>query len=169
MPALTITELVKLAGENSRDHGFHEDWPNVNDIDSVDAAVFQDRQVGLAITEKLDLIHEEVSEALGEIRSGHSAGHVYYSNKIKLAPAFDSTSTVEVRTWAEQDYELVDDADPNGPSKPVLKPEGFGIELADAMIRIADLAYLTGIDLEELIREKHQYNATRPYKHGRKF
>lgn len=165
---LTIPDLVKMAGENSRDHGFHDDWPLVFEGD--DAASNRDYQK--AITEKLDLIHEEVSEALGEIRSGHDARHVYYSTKIKLDPFqgyLDSTSRHEVRTFAEQDYELVDDAFPGGPSKPVLKPEGFGVELADAVIRIADLAYLTGIDLEALIREKHQYNATRPYKHGRKF
>lgn len=49
------------------------------------------------------------------------------------------------------------------------KPEGFGIELADAVIRIADLCGYLGIDLEEAVRIKHQYNATRPYKHGKNF
>lgn len=145
---VTITGLVKIAGENSRDHGFHDDWPDVNDIDSVDSAVAQERQLGLAITEKLALIHEEISETLGEIRSGHHPLDVYYTQKGRQG------------TFGQQEYQ---------DGLPVGKPEGFGIELADAMIRIADLAYLTGIDLEALVLEKAEYNATRPFKHGRKF
>lgn len=48
------------------------------------------------------------------------------------------------------------------------KPEGFGVELADAVIRIADLAGSMGLDLEEIIRTKHEYNKTRPHRHGGK-
>lgn len=49
------------------------------------------------------------------------------------------------------------------------KPEGFGIELADAAIRILDLAEHCGMDLAALMAEKHRYNVGRPYKHGRQF
>lgn len=49
------------------------------------------------------------------------------------------------------------------------KPEGFGIELADAVIRILDLAEYCGIDLAALMAEKHLFNVKRPYKHGRNF
>lgn len=48
------------------------------------------------------------------------------------------------------------------------KPEGFGIELADAMIRIMDLAGALNIDLEQCILAKHEYNKTRPHRHGGK-
>ncbi len=48
------------------------------------------------------------------------------------------------------------------------KPEGFGVELADAVIRIFDLAGYLKIDLERLIRLKMDYNATRPHRHGGK-
>lgn len=48
------------------------------------------------------------------------------------------------------------------------KPEGFGIELADAIIRIMDLAEWLGIDLAGLVVEKHEYNLTRSYRHGGK-
>lgn len=48
------------------------------------------------------------------------------------------------------------------------KPEGFGIELADAVIRILDLASALGIDMDLAIRMKHEYNKTRPYRHGGK-
>ena len=48
------------------------------------------------------------------------------------------------------------------------KPEGFWIEMADAVIRILDMAGAFGIDLEHLIEMKHQYNKTRPHRHGGK-
>jgi NTP pyrophosphatase (non-canonical NTP hydrolase) len=48
------------------------------------------------------------------------------------------------------------------------KPEGFGIELADILIRVADCAEYLRIDLEECLREKLAYNKTRSYRHGNK-
>ena len=48
------------------------------------------------------------------------------------------------------------------------KPEGIAAELADCVIRIADTAEHMGIDLAKAIKEKMEYNKTRPYKHGGK-
>jgi NTP pyrophosphatase (non-canonical NTP hydrolase) len=48
------------------------------------------------------------------------------------------------------------------------KPEGIPSELADVVIRIMDYCGYVGIDLESVILEKHQYNKTRPYRHGGK-
>lgn len=49
------------------------------------------------------------------------------------------------------------------------KPEGVAMELADAVIRCFDMAYVFGIDLEKAIKEKHAFNKTRPYLHGKEF
>ena len=49
------------------------------------------------------------------------------------------------------------------------KPEGVPAELADVVIRCFDMADFYGIDLEAAILEKHEFNKTRPYKHGKKF
>ena len=49
------------------------------------------------------------------------------------------------------------------------KPEGVAMELADVVIRCFDMADYYGIDLEEAILEKHEFNKTRPYKHGKEF
>ncbi len=45
----------------------------------------------------------------------------------------------------------------------------FEDELADAIIRIADLAEYMKVDLEWQIKNKMDYNKKRPYKHGKKF
>lgn len=47
-------------------------------------------------------------------------------------------------------------------------PHGMGEELADAIIRIVDLAYQRNIDLDGIVARKMQENADRPYKHGGK-
>ena len=48
------------------------------------------------------------------------------------------------------------------------KPEGFTIELADAVIRIADLCGALGLELEEALETKMEYNRSRPQRHGGK-
>lgn len=48
------------------------------------------------------------------------------------------------------------------------KPCGIGVELADAIIRIGDLAGALGIDLTEMLEAKMEYNDTRSYRHGGK-
>ena len=50
-----------------------------------------------------------------------------------------------------------------------VKPCGFGVELADAVIRIMDLCEQMNIPLERLLVEKMAYNETRPFKHGKRF
>lgn len=45
----------------------------------------------------------------------------------------------------------------------------FEDEMADAVIRILDLCYHRGIDLESHIELKMRYNSLRPYKHGKKY
>jgi NTP pyrophosphatase (non-canonical NTP hydrolase) len=47
------------------------------------------------------------------------------------------------------------------------KPDGLIVELADAIIRIVDLAYYLGLDIDEAVALKMSYNAGRPYQHGR--
>lgn len=69
-----------------------------------------------------------------------------------------SEALEEYRKWAIDVYRDEDTG----------KPEGFGVELADAVIRICDLACGFNIPLADLIREKLDYNKTRPHMHGGK-
>jgi NTP pyrophosphatase (non-canonical NTP hydrolase) len=88
------------------------------------------------------LIHSELSEALEEVRSGKP--ELYF----KEVNGFTVTDATERRGE---------------------KPEGVAVELADAVIRIADLCGHLGIDLEAAIDLKMAYNETRPFKHGKRF
>lgn len=159
MTLRTIADMQFWSGVNSRDHGFHDDWPKLPPVGlEPHEKKNYERQLQLAITEKLDLIHSEISEALEEIRKGNDPLKVYYTKT-------DKTEYGEIVTrYDDQEFERV-----HGVLQPTLKPEGFIIELADAVIRIGDLVYLLGGDLEAAVEEKHKYNHTRPYKHGKKF
>lgn len=48
------------------------------------------------------------------------------------------------------------------------KPCGIPIELADIVIRLLDFCEAAGIDLTEALKEKHEYNKMRKYRHGGK-
>lgn len=158
-----IRGLVMLSGQNSRDHGFHDGFPNA-DYDTRKAfhamTPEEQRLLQLNIAEKIALIHEETSEMLGEIRSGRDPLEIYFKDtKGKIGPAGQE--------YPEQAYETGED----GIAIPLLKPEGFLVELADVFIRGGDLAFLVH-GREELVKAraiKDEYNRTRPYKHGRKF
>lgn len=49
------------------------------------------------------------------------------------------------------------------------KPEGFAVEIADAIYRLLHLAAALGIDIGLVLLQKHEYNLTRPHKHGKQF
>lgn len=57
--------------------------------------------------------------------------------------------------------DLMDDKLPEYP--------GFDVELADAQIRIMDMAGGYDIDLDKLVKEKLIYNSSRPFMHGKKY
>jgi len=48
------------------------------------------------------------------------------------------------------------------------KPCGIAVEFADCVIRIFDYLSCVGVDIEKVIRLKHEYNKTRPFRHGGK-
>jgi NTP pyrophosphatase (non-canonical NTP hydrolase) len=90
------------------------------------------------------LCHSELSEALEEYRNSNDRvrkNPIYYSGGGYIC---------------------------DQPSACSKKPEGIAIELADCIIRILDYCGKEGIDIEEAISIKHEYNKTRPYKHGGK-
>lgn len=80
--------------------------------------------------------------------------------KIALMHSELSEALEEYRKLGEQSF-----ADYEGEKG---KPEGFAVELADCIIRIADLAGHFKLNLVAALRNKLAYNKTRPYRHGGK-
>lgn len=156
--------LAKLCWETSEKNGWHEETTRMRraletartggasahndatqDLLSAWGAV---RGHGVPVMSKLMLIATEVAEAAEVFRD---------------AKAFSSIKGV---------YQNPGDGGPlctymDGWSTP-LKPEGFGSELADIIIRVFDLAEELGIDLGAEVLRKMRYNATREYRHGGK-
>ena len=48
------------------------------------------------------------------------------------------------------------------------KPEGIAVELVDCMIRILDYLGKEGVDVDQVLRLKFNYNRLRPHRHGGK-
>lgn len=59
--------------------------------------------------------------------------------------------------------------DPDAPDEKVPDFNKVETELADAVIRIMDLAAARGWRVAQAMEAKHAFNKTRPYKHGKKF
>lgn len=104
------------------------------------------------------LIHSELSEALEEEREGRPL--IWY--QCKEAEGFEMCAPED-----ETDCLMFGKERLCGYRNQ--KPEGVAVELADAVIRIADLCGHLGIDLDAVIRLKMTYNEGRPYKHGKQF
>lgn len=106
--------------------------------------------------EEISLIHSEVSEALEEWRDGRDFNEVHYTAKYERLDYKGEVVKVEIPA-----PQFRADGSMN-------KPEGIGMEAADSIIRWADCDENRGLDLGERIVEKHRYNVTRPYMHGKK-
>jgi NTP pyrophosphatase (non-canonical NTP hydrolase) len=104
---------------------------------------FWDKERNLG--EMLMLIVSEVAEAMEADRNSH----------------FTEVNMLGIAGW-------VDDKDFRAHFANDVK-DTFEDELADACIRIFDLAYSRNIDLQAHIEAKMRYNATRPHMHGKKY
>lgn len=105
------------------------------------------------IPEVIALMHAELSEALEAYRNGEPM--VYAKTPGNVCVGCDN---------AECDCEDLRDT----PRCSVAKPEGVAVELADCIIRILDTLAYCNVDIDAVIRSKHEYNKTRTYRHGGK-
>lgn len=87
------------------------------------------------------LCHSELSEALEEYRAGRPMVYFLEANGFVVSDMSERRGE---------------------------KPEGIAVEMADCIIRILDWAGKEGLDMDTVIREKMEYNKTRPYRHGGK-
>lgn len=93
------------------------------------------------------LCHSELSDALEEYRNGKPMAYYYPETPCKCNLNAYAT---DLDKWHGE------------------KLEGIATEMIDCLIRILDWCGSEGIDVDKLVRMKHEYNKSRPYKHGGK-
>lgn len=130
---MTLNKLAKKAYLTAKKKGFWKTYDEAH-LTSYKEAL---------ISQKLQLISDEVSEAHEELRKGMP---IKYTNPI--------TGMKDALVYG---------------SGVGTKPEGLGVELADVLIRTLDLMYMLGVDVDATVEEKMVYNSTRPAKHGKRF
>lgn len=112
-----------------------------------------------------DLLIAAFDFAVDEVH-GNAVAHGWWDNE----PADVTTSNVVkvalMHTELSEATEALRQGDP--PDDKLPEFSSFEVELADAMIRIMDLAGKRKLRLGAAIVAKHAYNRTRTYKHGGK-
>lgn len=106
---------------------------------------------GMTINELCEAAHENA------VSKGFWDDHVDFGTKCALLHSEVTEAFEEHRAGRSFDEVYFNGA----------KPEGVAVELADLVIRVADLCGFYGIDLEAVIRMKMEYNSTRPKMHGK--
>lgn len=101
--------------------------------------------------EAVTLIASEVFEALDDIRDDKRVDAIYLDGQFAGRVA-DQHAMPRIYVQAEMGA----------------KPTGVATELADVIIRVLDFCAENNIDIEAVMRIKHAYNKTRPYRHGGK-
>lgn len=189
----TLRALQSHVGEGNRARGFREDEelldrvtyeiakkvsgvhaPNLDEVSlSLTARQLLDilkvlrRAKTDAVANRLLLIVGELVEAHEEIRSGRSTTETYYTingREVRTPTAEDGLG-VEL---AGVDW-IATDGSGDTWTGVRAKPEGFPSEIVDTIIRSLDLGDNEKIDVGGVTAEKDAYNATREYRHGRKF
>jgi len=112
--------------------------------------------------EKLMLITSELGEALEAVRTGKEINRTQFDLEIQEAWENFSTKSATPITFEEYTSKFVKSFENN------IK-DSFEDEMADAAIRLFDLAGKMNVDLDYHIRKKMDYNKTRAILHGKKF
>lgn len=137
-----LNELTQQIHQNAVEHGWWDEPRTFGEI--------------------IALCHSELSEALEEYRSGRP--NLYFPCR---AGGLCVDDIQEENIFCGSRIYNTDD--PEAPCKAKSKkPEGIAVEMADCIIRILDWCGKEGIDIDQIISMKHEYNKSRPYRHGGK-
>lgn len=150
-----ISTLQKLIHEENKAKGFWDDRKAIPVGMEVTKHFTPDEikfVKGAIVSQMLMLIVSEISEAQEALRKGRGANMKSFDTDMSYA---DDPAAINFNEMVFK----------NAFSSFI--KDTFEDELADATIRIFDLAAGLGIDLERHIELKRKYNKTRPYKHGK--
>lgn len=136
---MTLNEWAVRALEIATRKGFHDTEKRLEKALAGDDALLQEA-AALQTARRLALVHSEVSEALEACRKGKRAGLAAFKSDGETKEAFEKHIK-----------------------------DSFEDELADAVIRLLELAACENIDIETHVRLKMEYNAARPYKFGKAY
>ena len=136
---MTLNEWAARALEIATRKGFHDTEKRLEKALAGDDALLQEA-AALQTARRLALVHSEVSEALEACRKGKRAGLAAFKANGETKEAFEKHIK-----------------------------DSFEDELADAVIRLLELAACENIDIETHVRLKMEYNAARPYKFGKAY
>lgn len=100
----------------------------------------------------------KIAECLEELRKNDDAKHVWFSYTAYV-------EGVKFENLTRSQYVVLTGEEPDESTG---KPEGFGPEAADVMIRILETCEEHGIDLNFEIERKMTYNENREVRHGGK-
>ena len=158
---MPLNELAQAAHETARSKGWYEDERTFGDY--------------------IALFHSEVSEALQAYRKTGDVYAVTWNFKLR-GKRLESTDPLltgeadqlwieyveEDGTYTRRPLDMPGDLVRLRAAGYECKPTGVPIELADVIIRVADFTAAFGIDLDEAVRLKMEYNETREHRHGGK-
>ncbi|MBR1777265.1 MAG: hypothetical protein IJ752_01605 [Alphaproteobacteria bacterium] len=136
---MTLNELAAAALELTTRKGFHDTERGLESALAGQPELLAEAH-HLQTARRLALIQSEVSEALEACRKNRRADRVAFEKEGATKEAFEK----------------------------YIK-DSFEDELADALIRILELAETEGIDIEAHVVAKMKYNAERPYKFGKAY
>jgi hypothetical protein len=93
-------------------------------------------------------------------QNGFLNGKIDVPQEILLVICELAEATEELRKFKTIRYVYYDNLD---------KPLGFEAEISDAMMRLMSLSEGLGLNIEDMIIKKNEFNKTRKKKHGKKF
>ncbi|HBO59370.1 MAG TPA: hypothetical protein DD624_05625 [Alphaproteobacteria bacterium] len=136
---MTLNEWAARALEITTRKGFHDTEKQLESALAGDDALVKEA-AALQTARRLALVHSEVSEALEACRKGKRADLATFKSDGETKESFEKHIK-----------------------------DSFEDELADAVIRLLELAACENIDIETHVRLKMEYNAARPYKFGKAY